>query len=1253
MNNLTNEEKSIKRYLKRKMTITLATTVKYLICGLLTLSISACGGGGGGSETGSNIHIVDSSSGASVENHTISENNNEKNSSSNINNPSNTDNKDKSKKVEEQKTGNITGTTVEQNNNQKPQENKNNSEKNKIKEKIKNRESVTIRSKNPIGLIALDKDIENYENISIDTNSQDKSDYNNQSEEMKNIFKEIAGAGIYVEKGIGKNTAQGKIKINGDNVAGMAGIDATLINDGDISSGDNLQTGIGMYSKRGDIVNNGEIELISNSDAVGIKSDNSNNKDKIGIENNKNIYLNSLNAKGIATKGDNIDIKNGPEGNITLDLNPVEDEITPIPTIKSAGIYSEGNNLDVENSGNIVLNNNVNQCISSNYEVAGIGVIGDNNTIINKEKIEINSPETDTENKIGVIGIKFVGDNQTINNKGNIILEKKEGIGIKGISNSSKIENSGNITVNGKNISGIRIVGNNINVINKGNISVMNIVGYSDRYKVTGGVTEPYSAGIFLKGDNTSIENNGTIIFKSLIKQPEVEDLDEDMVISSSFPNNYTAIVLGTGDNGSITNRESIDIQPSETKYSTEYTLTYGMYGGKNVKISNYGNIKSDASETIAMSSIGNGELKNYGNIELGEKSLKSIGIYVSSGTGVNEENGKIIINSQNYPEGYTGFDGVWDVGEFIEKDDVEYINIDPESFPSASIGIYAMGSGNIGINNGTIEVKGTNNIGMLAENGGKVINGKKGVISISNFNIAMKAVGENSTIENRGVINIEIKTEDDFVLGETDNTYGLYTGNGQITNSGTINIRIEKDETKDADELFSDLAMSSLSGNITNSGVIKVNGRTLEIAGDNIQVAPNSTLSAKEIKVNGSVTVLADDAKAGYAEEYSAENVIKGDKVEVGENANIKSNSLMYTAVPVVTNKTLGARLVRTGVADKLDSRFTDVGKALDRAYADAGKLDKSQKAVADKIFDHSGNRADLNNAVAKASGKEYVAVARQVFDIKDSFRKYDSTVINTLGDNDFNATVIGDYSKVDTKDSIANYKDTMTGFDAVAKLPHNMYGVAGYGFSNIDYKDSSSKEKIHTLHAALYKDFVKENNKLTLGVFGDYNFHRMNRESLDSNVKTNFHSYLVGVSGEFAKHYGDKFYVEPMVGLDITYGNINRVSEDSVLEVSKHDYTSVLPKVGVTFGERFDMADLYVKAQYSKDLGNMDKDLKVKLLNQDATIENENLKAGQFDVSVGVKSEINSVTLSADVGRRFGKTHTTYVKAGIGYRF
>lgn len=55
MRNIYNEEKSLKRYLKNHISLNVETMVKFLITGMVGVSLTACGGGGGG---GSSSNVV-------------------------------------------------------------------------------------------------------------------------------------------------------------------------------------------------------------------------------------------------------------------------------------------------------------------------------------------------------------------------------------------------------------------------------------------------------------------------------------------------------------------------------------------------------------------------------------------------------------------------------------------------------------------------------------------------------------------------------------------------------------------------------------------------------------------------------------------------------------------------------------------------------------------------------------------------------------------------------------------------------------------------------------------------------------------------------------------------------------------------------------------------------------------------------------------------------------------------------------------
>lgn len=814
------------------------------------------------------------------------------------------------------------------------------------------------------------------------------------------------------------------------------------------------------------------------------------------------------------------------------------------------------------------------------------------------------------------------------------------------------VENNGKINLEGINVTGIYARADVIEVINKGHIKLEFKPSRENLPVYFGG-------GIILEGNmgretsDNAIYNEGIIDIIGLDNSKIKENQDVDIA------------GLGIKDGGYILNEGTINVSGCAVGINLE----------KDGEVENVGiiNVDGDGAIGIAVDKMGNESHIQVYNESEGKINVKNKGIGMLAlndienpdpdTLGLNIENeglinvtdgGKYgmyvsdygraknigtinIINSESSISDGAGMSG--ENGNLVNY---SIINVDGKGLKGMEIklgvGKNAVGTFNDEPVTGTITAS-NGAIGMVAD--GMGANAENwGNITVGKDSIGMIATGEDAEAENLGTIKV--------LKG---GKYAMFANNkGKVINRGTIDIEGSHSESGTPEAVA---FHAENGGIIKNYGKISVDGTVKINKGSRLDVVPNSSLSAKKISVNGTVTVNVEKTEKGYAKEYAAENVIQGDSIELGQDAQIKSGSVMYEAIPVVTNKTLGARVTRltsTSLEGKINPRYVDGTLALEKAYS--SDLSAGQQAVIDKMTAVDASHT-LDEVVGNVTGREYLAVGRQVLDIKENFRKYDKDVIDSMDENRFNARVIGEYAKVDTRKSVADYKDNMVGFNASAELSDNLYGVAGYGYSDIDYKKGSSKEKIHTLHAGIYKDFARDNNRVRVGVFGDYNFHRMDRRGLVIDDKTNFHSYLAGVSGEYSKHFGDKFYAEPMVGLDITYGNIDRVAESDALRVSKQNYTSVLPKVGIEVGENFDMGAIYVRAQYSKDLGNVDKDIKMMILGQNAKVENERLKEGQVDISLGVKGEIENVTLSADIGRRFGRTHTTYMRAQAGYRF
>ena len=167
-------------------------------------------------------------------------------------------------------------------------------------------------------------------------------------------------------------------------------------------------------------------------------------------------------------------------------------------------------------------------------------------------------------------------------------------------------------------------------------------------------------------------------------------------------------------------------------------------------------------------------------------------------------------------------------------------------------------------------------------------------------------------------------------------------------------------------------------------------------------------------------------------------------------------------------------------------------------------------------------------------------------------------------------------------------------------------------------------------------------------MGLYGEYNFHENNRAVLDKRAESEFNSYLAGVSGEVSRKYGEDLYIKPSLSLDISYGNVEKFDEEKAegfnLKVDEQDYTSILPKAEIILGKDFENIKLFTSAEYSYELGDMDKDMTIELLNKKADVKNNEMEHGQFKVSTGGSISINNLSLNAELGKEFGRRDREY---------
>ena len=1132
-------ENLFKGCIKRKISFTASTFVKFLITGTVAMSLTACGGGGGGggsSSSGGNNTIIkfpgvdNIVAQETIENDSIIFDKNveinnadfdnaglkvSKNSNVTINN---------NRKIEISGENGITGVVVFGNS------------------KVVNKGTIKVSSD-----YLHESKTENFPiDVAVKYMSKGMLITDNSTGVNEGII-EIEGSttGIlaYGKGSTGIN--KGTIKIVGDTlgstweevpVIGMVSlVGGKAVNEGNING--SIYGQMGMFSYQGELVNNGTIQLSEN--------------DNYGM---------------VVQEGY---IENGENGKIILSHGTGRDPNHYYSTANEAMEVSSGKAV---NKGKIEINN---EYIYANYDypnmdfddIADIGMYGSDEAEIINEKTGVINISGSTVGMM--IDGEYGGNNKAVNN------------GVINIaSNEIPVDADNLIPSVGMAIEDSGIIENN--------------------YLITGNSTSVVAMGSMNSGKGENIVTNNGVI------QLSGSDLHgmQNLVGNGNMTNNQLIELKGSGlygmqGVGKLTNNGTIKLNIEKIDENNYFSVGMDIW---EADATNNGKIIIDNKigtyvEGVAIDEDG-GKFTNKGLIEINGGYGAGIDIYTDetnkSSTAINEVSGVITVISSSNDEGNEMF------------------------------GMIADGSKASVINKGIINVEGKNSWGMAALGGAKAEN--YGTINVGlEASGGMLADGIGSTISNKGTINISKTNKSAEAL--------KVMNGGKILNKGTIN---------------------------TNAD-IKIEASGTYVIGTN-RDGSYGRISARNVNLDGNVMVETDIVRGDYKKEHILENVVEAEDIKLGEDVKFESNSLLYNAsVEKDVFGNLDAKLERNSnnISDFTDKKFVNVSSIFDdyiNNEEEYNKLSSVEKDVVDTIFDYSTSSSSLKNAIDQVTGTEYLNIQRQIFDIKNSFRKFDSSLISTLDNYDFNFQFIGECSDISSKNGISGYESKMTGFNGAAKLSENLYGVLGYGYSDIDY-DGNSDGKIQTIHTGIYKDSIVQEYNLRTGVYGEYNFHENNRAIFDKNAESDFNSYLVGVSGEVSKKYGKELYIQPSLSLDITYGNIESFNESKAngfnLKIDEENYTSILPKIKMDLGREFTNSKVFASIGYSYELGDMDKDMTIELLNKKADVKNNEMEHGQFDISVGGSLNINDLSLNAEVGKEFGRRDREYVRAGFSYRF
>ena len=881
--------------------------------------------------------------------------------------------------------------------------------------------------------------------------------------------------------------------------------------------------------------------------------------------------------------------------------SPSEDIKTEVINKKNEGYQVVGKDIKIE--GTITGDSSVKSLV---------GITAKNSNVESYAKINLAGEEA--------IGISGTTDGKraiyTIKNNGKISLSGKNSIGMYA-ENGVIAENNGVITGSGEgkyqHKNDGTVIEDSFGTIGIGVINGSK--GINNKDIIMDGA---YTTGMYAE-NNSTIENNGKI---SLTSKIVVENEIEGEVYSSEkgmrASSNSVAI-----NNGTITG--SGQITGIDARESSQGTNDGNIELESDIIAISGENSKTVVSKVRGMR--GRDEGTTVTNNKIIKLAGKAVGIEVDrKASGVN--NGSISLiskNEENY--GWTEVVG-------MSADNSKITNNGIIDILNGGIGMQGVNNSNL-VNNGTITIDGEGAIGMYAGANSTAINAEKGIINVGSLAQAgMVADGESALIINNGTINL---AQRNGLTEETKESIALQSINGgKIENNGTINI--------DGDLNLTTGKNSSYVIGTTKDGEY-------------------GKISAKTAKLDGNVVVSTQITKSGFKNEYTLQNVVDAEDITLGDNFKFNSDSLLYDATAKTdTWGNLDATLTRNDktLADYSTDETKENAEVFGKYYTEESykKLSSDAQSVISAI--DTSSKENLNKDLGELKPTIYSNISRQILDTNKFFKEQEKEVINTLGENEYNFAFIGDYKDVDSKGLIEGYTSKASGFIGAINLGNDIFGTIGYSYNDIDYKDNSNGN-IQTIHLGLNKMLTYEKFDISLGLNGEYNFNEYNREIefLNRNAKSDFNSYAVGFTSEISRVFGKESYLKPYLGLDVTYLNYESFKEKNAnslnVAMDSQDYVSVLPKVGIGIGNKFNNLRTFANVEYSYELGNMNKSQTYMFegFEGKAKLENDNLENTLVTTKVGASYEMNTLSLTGTVGKEFGKRDNTFVTVSLGYKF
>ncbi|WP_338990874.1 autotransporter-associated N-terminal domain-containing protein [Fusobacterium animalis] len=995
----------------------------------------------------------------------------------------------------------------------------------------------------------------------------------------------------------------GTIQANGDKSIGLYGETNDLY-------------GRGLTSSNGSITNNGKLILTGNK-AVGIVSKRATvklngtgssdivlGKEGIGLyAENSLVNLNSNYGIEVKDKGTGIYVDKDSE--IITPGRTVELKYTGSNTGTGVGLFYEGKSAATMTNGTNVklvdtvgttgglvgLYTNNGGILTNNGNISGdrgYGIITEGTEINNAGNITFNNPVTSKNASVGI----YTKSSDKITNSliGKIKLGKNS-VGIYG----KAVENSGEIEV-GDGGTGIYSAGGDVNSTGKINVGADKAVA------------------IYAKGTNQNITahsgstiNLGNTSF-GIINEGTNNKITSNIANINNLGND-TVYIYSTDTRGRVTNNTNLK--------STGY-LNYGIYSAGTVE--NKGNIDfSSGYGNVGIYSIKGGNANNTGNITVGK--TMEISTPTASDPTKTTTYYAIGMAAGYTPESGTGYTGnITNAGT---------INVNGDG---GSIGMYGTESGTRVINNGTINLRANNSVGMYLDNGAYgENNGIIQTIGSGLKKVTGVVIKNGSRFKNNGTVKLDAES----AIGLLTKGNSAGANPGIIENYGTLDISgVGSQRTKESsgtDPLEKEMGGVAIkTPKNSSTSQITVNGKVVKptVVETSAKEYQDMSLSTIGMYINTSGTKFTRpitglsalkqlkraDLIIGVeaAQNTTSKTIQVGQKILEPYNKTIKDNpqiekwniysgSLTWAA-NIAQNQTDGtiqnAYLAKIPYTHWAGNQSTPVDKkdtynfldGLEQRYG-VEALGSRENQLFQKLNKIGKNEQILFfQATDEMMGHQYANVQQRV----------QSTGI--ILDKEFNylrdewRTASKDSNKIKTFGTNGEYKTNTAG---VIDYKYHAYGVAyvhenedikmgrgtgwytGIVHNTFKFKDiGNSKEQMLQAKVGLLKSVPFDvNNSLNWTISGDIFVGRntMHRKFLvvDEifNAKSRYYTYGIGVKNEIGKEFrlSEGFTLRPYAALKLEYGRVSKIREKSGevrLEVKHNDYFSVRPEIGAELG-------------------------------------------------------------------------------------